>query len=477
MAFPPGKVPRAQSHGRLTHLPLRLATARTFCFHLDPMNARPNPTDRQLLTRLGWLVGAGAFFSFALGLMFFSRSAPPQLPSTPEAAAAHPAPQLPAAESLHPPATFAGPPLTADELRWATRLNDASLSFAERREAADALAQSGSPAARACLAAALTGPIPPPLVSHVATLLAESKDPLALEALRQALQTPNETAAAAAARALAAQGDPADAQRLGEMLFDDSLPESLRAELALALGDIPGPEALHTLARAASQLTDENLSDEIWRALGQRPFRETESVFHSYLSNPDISADAKAAALDALSDAPGDVAPFLLQFLQDPENAVRLAAASSLGMQDLLPGQISRVVDALVTESAPEVRRSLYQALAMQPNVEPDALLRLTETERDPGARMALFNLLAAASQSEGAAPTVQALFDRSAVQELTARALGSGPYDQRLDSITILGRARTPQSAQALEALVGSLKEPGLQEAARNAIRPRQQP
>lgn len=417
----------------------------------------------------GWFLGVAALLAFTVALMYLSRSGPGRLDRTPTTDPANPS-----AEAVLRDLPRSGARTTPEEVSLARQLSDSTQPFRIRREAALALGKLGTARCIDLLAAALTAKNPPALTAVIAEQLAASGAPEAWEVLRGALTNADEMVAGAAVRALGGLGRPEDSRRIGEMLLDEQTPDGVRAEAALALGGMPGPEALDALSRAATQIRDESLLTEVWQGLGKRPFSETEAVFQSYLNQPDLPSEAKVRALEVLSESEGQVGGFVLNYVTDPDSDVRRAAASTLASVDLTREEVQRLLHVTAGETAPEVRARFYDALAMQDGLDANLLGQFAQSESDPVARLSLYGLLASAVNQEGVDPGLVAQFDRVAVPDLAKRAINPGAYEQRLNAIAVLARSGTGGALETLKNLAGSLPEPQLQAAARKALEKR---
>jgi HEAT repeat protein len=188
----------------------------------------------------------------------------------------------------------------------------------------------------AALRAALASPIPPYLKAAIAEGLGESPNPEARDLLHEILNGKDETTARAAARGLALRGDADAVDTLGNALFNDQTPLSVRTEAARSLGDVDLSSAQDLLVRAVAQIQDDDVRESVLDGLGRRPFAETQPFFHDYLNSPDVPPDSKVLAIEAITDADGDVASFLSNYQNDPNPDVRAAVKSALDF--LSPG-------------------------------------------------------------------------------------------------------------------------------------------
>jgi HEAT repeat protein len=230
----------------------------------------------------------------------------------------------------HESPRLAHPGTEPETERLISVMSDKSLSVQLRRQAARSLARVGTEEAMAALKAALADNNPPYLKAAIAESLGESPSPAARDLLHDLVNGKDEITARAAARGLALAGDANAVDTLGNVLFNEQSPLSVRAEAARALGDVDLSSAQDLLVRAVAQIQDEDVRESVLDGLGRRPFSETEEFFRSYLNSPDVPPDSKVLAIEAITDADGDVGPFLATYLNDPNPEVRAAAKSAM---------------------------------------------------------------------------------------------------------------------------------------------------
>lgn len=345
-------------------------------------------------------------------------------------------------------------------------LLDGAQPLKERRQAAVELARIGSDAAIAALKTALLDG-PPYLKAMIAEGLGESPHPEAEAMLLSLLQDPDEVVARGAVQGLASRGTAEAAQKLQEVLFDASRPESVRTEAALALGDVPQPEALNALSRALGEMDEPGVVESILEGLGKRPFEETEPLFRSYLETPNLPSDMKTAALEALSSAQGDVSTFLLGFASDPDPEVRGTAIAVLGNAENQSDLAPQLLGLLKDETDPEVRAKLYEALKNQENLSAADLLALVQSEPASPARLAALNALAVALHS-GDPEAARRYFDQVGVPELKNSALTADDPDERLEALASLRLAGTEPSLQAIQDIAAHSTDPRIIQAAK---------
>lgn len=221
--------------------------------------------------------------------------------------------------------------------RLTALMSDKSLSPQLRRQAAKSLAKLGTDEALAALKAALTNDSPSYLKAAIAEGLGESPNPEARDLLHELVNGKDETTARAAARGLALRGDADAVDTLGTLLFNDQTPLSVRTEAALGLGDVNLPGAQDLLTRAMSQIQDEDVLESVLDGLGRRPFSDTEEFFRNYLNSPSVPPASKVLAIEAITDAEGNIGSFLSNYLNDSNPDVRAAAKKALDFLGPIP--------------------------------------------------------------------------------------------------------------------------------------------
>ncbi|HXS68355.1 MAG TPA: HEAT repeat domain-containing protein [Candidatus Polarisedimenticolia bacterium] len=208
---------------------------------------------------------------------------------------------------------------------------DNSATLRVRRQSAQSLAKIGTDEAMAALKSALTNDNPPYVKAAIAEGLGQCPNPESADLLHQLVNGKDEITARGAARGLAARGDADAVNTLGNLLFNDQTPLSVRTETALALGDVNLSSAQDLLTRAVTQIQDEDVLESALDGLGRRPFSETQDFFRNYLNSPDVPAASKVLAIQSIADADGDdVLGFLSNYLNDANPDVRAAAKEAL---------------------------------------------------------------------------------------------------------------------------------------------------
>lgn len=348
-----------------------------------------------------------------------------------------------------------------------SQLMDVSYPPRVRRQAARELARIGSDEAMAALRDALRDS-PSWLKATIAERLGESPHPDARPMLHELIASKDDPTVRGAIRGLALLGDNEAIHALARVLYDGERPLSVRTEAALALGEIDQASAAQILARAVWEIQDSTVLEHVLEGLGKRPFAETEEFFRAYLDAKNVSSDLRVAALEALANSPGDVAPFLAAYLSDSDPEVRAAAAWALSAAENIADSSLGLTDWLARETSPEVRVRLYQALETQTDTDPRRVLAIVQRETDNAARMAGIEFLAGTLHS-AITPEVTQYFTQTAVPELQSLALTSENFQERLKSVLILRRTPTAAAASALQEIARATSEPRIAEAARS--------
>lgn len=222
------------------------------------------------------------------------------------------------------------PETEPETARLISILFDKSASAQLRRQAARSLGKIGTGEAMAALKSALKNDLPPYVKAAIAEGLGQSPNPEAQALLNDLANGKDETTARGAVRGLASRGDAGAVDTLGNLLFNDQTPMSVRTEAALGLGDVDLPAAQDLLTRAVSQIHDEDVLESVLDGLGRRPFSDTEEFFANYLNSPNVPPESKVLAIESVRDADGDVLSFLSKYLNDANPDVRAAAQDAV---------------------------------------------------------------------------------------------------------------------------------------------------
>lgn len=428
------------------------------------------------MSRKTALAGVGVLLGLAVvGLRLTHSEAPPKPASFKESAGQPPL----RARSAPDPGTWPAPPEAAAlgqpndpaVQALAAQLLNRNAPLEERLAAAHTLARLSSLPALAALRTALALD-DSELRSAVAEALGECRRAEAAALLQQLAHDADELVACGAIRGIALENDARSAGILDEFLQDAANPIGVRTEACLALGEVANPDAFAALVRAANESTEPAVTEYALEGLGKRAFDETEPFFREFLATPGRGAEARAAALEALQNNEGDVAPLMLEYLADPQAPVRAAAAWALTTTDSPPDTGVRLMDALRTETSSEVRVRLYQAMATQEAYDASAVPALAQKETDPDSRLAALDLWAAASLKPDAAEVLDG-FERLAIPELAQTAMRSDSGHQRLTAVMALARCRSPKTQAALQVLSRDSADPRVRDAANSALRP----
>ena len=418
------------------------------------------------------LVGGVACVAL-LSLLVIRR--PPQTPlpqpSPPQLTAASPAPESAAARSPE-----IGLPVPGYENAFRTaespeavmaRLLSTSSSDKMRRAAALDVARLGTEEALNALRKVLADPSAASgLKAAIAEALGECPHPDARALLHRLTGTSDESIARGALRGLAAIGDSVAIRWLSSFLESDATPADLRVEAALALGTIDDPLAFNALT-SVLPVDDPNLTRGLLEAIGQQHFDQSRGFFTEYLGSSEVPPSLRAAALEAIGRAPGEVAPFLLQFASDPDPEARAAAAWALSVTGQRAAIGAELVQLLRAESDAKVRLRLYQALGSQQNFDLATVQQFAESEPEISVRLEAYHALARTIHT----PEAAAHFDQHAVPQLAEVAVTGTTLQHRLTSVVALQRARTPAARAALASVAQNSSDARVIEAARVAL------
>jgi len=377
-----------------------------------------------------------------------------------------------------------------------------------RRNAADALAKFGDPRAIQPLIAAL-GDSDPQVRADAATGLGSVKSASAVDALIALLNDPDETVRASAVMALGNSHDPRAIAPLVASMSKDSPAPSATSVLAQF-----GPAAVDPLL-AAARNDDDSVRGNAIEALLLIHDPRTIPAFTAALNDPntgvrqlallglqtsnapnfldalratlkDPDPAARAMALRASGELPiAESIQVAIAALHDPNPSVRNAAVVYLKPAQTADPQVAQALIALVQDPDASVSWGAIQALATSldpkaidamlgfaqgknPKVDPGQAIGLLGNVQDPRA----FELLVATLKSSDtrmamiAAEQLGDLGNARAVPALAVAARSNVP-SVASDAIVSLGRIGAP----AVDALIGLLNQPGLQNVAIGAL------
>lgn len=254
-------------------------------------------------------------------------------------------------------------PADLDEML--NRALDVEAPLEARIEAVRWLGRFGSEEAIDALDHVLRVDSPPRLLTEAAEALGSSNHADARRILEMLLESENDAIVRGALRAVAARADADAVAILEAQLRDLHRSDAVRAQAAASLGHLATAEATASLLESLTRIGDSDLVSSILEALGEQPYGDTEDFFRSILTDGEVDPEIKIAALDALSDAPPESSELLLEFASgasDPE--LRIAAVESLSLLDGSENAVVSLLDILDSESSPDVRAELYNALA-----------------------------------------------------------------------------------------------------------------
>jgi HEAT repeat protein len=368
-------------------------------------------------------------------------------------------------------ALIQGKPMRGDSgesvSRLAATLLDPSQPLKSRRRAAWSLGKIGSAEAIAALRQSLVT-APPQLKSTIAEALGRSGHPQAKTLLYALLRDDDESVVRGAVRGLAAIADGETITHLSEIIGDRQRSHAVRTEAAIALGEVGTPEAYGPLIKLSGNKQDREIAEAVLSGLGRQPFDRTGDFFRAYLESARVDPEMRVLALESLGQTMGDVAPFLAQFLTSKDADVRAAAAWAIANLEE-PGDVAQqLVGQLRTETQPEVRTRMYQALENQETSDPASLLPLIVSDGDTTARVAGMKFLATQLAFGEGNHTLAKQFDEMVVPQLADLSVNGKDFQIRLGSVIALRQARTPQSLRTLDAIAARSGEAKIVQAAK---------
>ncbi|MGH7926279.1 MAG: HEAT repeat domain-containing protein, partial [Candidatus Binatia bacterium] len=240
----------------------------------------------------------------------------------------------------------------------------------ERQKTAWELGKLGSDEAIAILRQGLQAG-PPLLRVTIAEALGNSENREARSLLRELLKDKDLAVARAAIRGIGAVGDQDSVKLLAQLARDLEAPDDMRIESALSLGKVNSPAASGALTKVLGETSDEQLVEAIVSGLAEQSFAETEGAFRALLNNAGTAIELRVAALEALGQAKGDPTILLMEQFDDPEPAIRAAAAWGLANLENLGNLAPRLLSLHAKEADPEVRARILQALQHHRGVDP----------------------------------------------------------------------------------------------------------
>jgi HEAT repeat protein len=349
-------------------------------------------------------------------------------------------------------------------------LLDKDSSLKDCREAAWLLAKGGDAKTLSVLRqVALDANTAPELKAAIIEGIAYSDDPQKKELLLSALADKDDAVARAAIRGFSAIGDLESVDILTNIARSPDKSSDIVSEAITGIGKSSSPAAYQVLVDLYNESADRGDSDsqeEIITAMGQRNISQTGQFFEQILRGKESDPALRLAAAESLEWAQGDVSPLLVNMLHDENSEIRAAAAWSLAAREE-PGDVLGEIQAvLMTETDPQVRTRLYQAMGNQENVNIDVLAPKILNEPDSEARAAGYDLLAKnIGSSENA--ELKRQFDKMIVPQLKETALNAEELNSKLAAIISLKKADTEQAYLALKEITAQSKDSSVIEAA----------
>jgi HEAT repeat protein len=294
----------------------------------------------------------------------------------------------------------------------------------------------------------------------IAEALGHSRHPQAKILLYALLRDDDESVVRGAVRGLAAIADGETITHLSEIIGDRQRSHAVRAEAAIALGEVGTPEAYEPLIKLSGNERDREIVEAVLSGLGRQPFDRTKDFFRAYLESARVDSDMRILALESLGQTTGDATSFLATFLTAKDADARAAAAWAIANLDE-PGDVAQqLVAQLRIETQPEVRTRLYQALENQDTPDPASLVPLIISDGDTTTRIAGMKYLAAQLAFGEGSPALAKQFDDVVVPQLAALSISGQDFQIRFGSVIVLRQAKTPQALRALDTIAVQSKE-----------------
>lgn len=347
---------------------------------------------------------------------------------------------------------------------------DNSVPFELRRQLVWQLVHSDDPADFQLLTQYISSPNADLKVTAlIIESLSESSNPQARELILSALDLNNDLIVRSALRGLAGLDNPSDIKLFSTLLFSEKTSSSIRAEAAVALGALSSPKAgeiLMSAYRAASP-EDEALLEALINGLGQRDIAQTETFFKEVLAE-ETDPSLRLNIVESISNAKGDTSQFLIDCLSDADSDIR---AEALWNMSMLEGDYGKILSELLcTESNPEVRQRLYEALDGQENVDVPLVLERSLQEEDVESQLAAYTLIAT-HLDEIDDPQEREDAEFVLINEFEKMAINSATLNQRLRAVVGLQRIQTAKADAAIERIVGQSSDPRIIRATRKNI------
>lgn len=347
----------------------------------------------------------------------------------------------------------------------ATLLWDPDAPIKDRRRVAWQMATGGNPDDFLLLTSYLSsGEGDEAVMATLLEALGASPLPAARDWLLAALEAEEPSLQAAALRGLARMNRAEDVVRFAGLMLSADHEPAVRAEAARALGMANSPEAGSMLMDAYAQAAGDELTREwILDGLGHRDIAETGGFFRDLMLSSE-DAELRRQVIEAVGEAQGDPASFLMQFARDPDAEVRAEVAWTMGMLDEdHPGPL---LSWLQSESDGEVRSRIYQALDGQEIGDMDTLITQATNEQDPGPQLAGYSLLAAnLGQLENDRQRQD--LERSLASYFEQVALSDRSRTEKLQAVLGMQQLDHPDAKSALRRIAAASSDPTVAKAA----------
>jgi len=273
------------------------------------------------------------------------------------------------------------------------------------------------------------------------------KGPLAIPLLKNFLGHPNQSIRQAAMRGLAAtQGY--EAISILQEFIKDTVPIEESTEAALALATIEDPTVSPILKAALDRNRDLTLREHLVDALVSRPQAEASSFIDEFMQRSDVEIAEKQNLLRMAGLNNAKRAEFLARYINSTEEEIRYGAYQGLALVS-----DSRVTQILLpkvkTESDPENRALVYEALGNQHDVNPRDLGLLADSEQSQHARL---RALKAWTEAASRQNTLLSFDPASAsrISELKEAALNHDNFAERRVALFSLAYVRNDPSARS---------------------------
>jgi hypothetical protein len=341
-----------------------------------------------------------------------------------------------------------------------TRLWNASLPLKIRRQIAWDVVRRGNSSDFNLVTEYLTSQNGDPFIQeYILELLGSSSHPGARDLILPALKSDNERMVRSALRGLAKLNNSKDINLFDALFLSKDTSIGIRTEAATSLGMNDSPKAAQKLISAYNRADpdDELIRELAIEGLGRRDIAETEVFFRQILS-VETNSDLRVSIFEAISDAKGNIEPFLKDFINDNDSDVREEVVWNLGMLEGNHGKL--LCEHLNNETDPEVRKRIYEALDEQDSFDISLVLQESLQDTDLEAQLASYTLIAA-HLNQIKDPDERESAELVITGELEQMAVDGVKLNQRLRAVIGLRRMKTDGSSEALMRIVGRSDDP----------------